>query len=98
MTPVPHAARLAALAAACLLAGCASMDGIAPQAHPLEPAPAAAASVDITSVQPQWWREFGDARLDALVDEALQGNPNLGVAQAAARAWHQRTAIAARSQ
>jgi len=30
----------------------------------------------------RWWRAFGDTQLDALVDEALAGNPALRVAQA----------------
>lgn len=32
--------------------------------------------------QARWWRAFGDAQLDALVEEALAGHPTLRVAQA----------------
>ncbi|MDB5751762.1 MAG: efflux system, outer rane lipoprotein NodT, partial [Ramlibacter sp.] len=84
LASVASGGRLAALVAACLLAACASMDGIGPQAQlhaPVVPDVAA----DVAPLQPQWWREFGDARLDALVAQALQGNPNLGVAQARLR-------------
>ncbi|HEX7889342.1 MAG TPA: efflux transporter outer membrane subunit [Ramlibacter sp.] len=78
--------RLAGLAAALLLAGCASTSGIAPEAKLREgPLPAAATSESVPAVSSQWWREFGDAQLDALVEEALRGNPNLGVARARLR-------------
>lgn len=87
MNRISPTARVAALAAALLLAGCASMDGIAPQAQLREPAtaPTFAVHADTALVQPEWWREFGDARLDALVAEALRGSPNMGVAQARLR-------------
>ena len=32
-----------------------------------------------------WWRTYGDAQLDALIDEALRESPSLGVAQARLR-------------
>ena len=31
---------------------------------------------------PGWWHRFGDAQLDALVDEALRANHDLGIATA----------------
>ena len=75
----------AGLAAALLLAGCANFSGIEPQAR-LRPAAAAeGASANVPAVSPQWWHEFGDAQLDALVEEALRGNPTLGIAQARLR-------------
>jgi NodT family efflux transporter outer membrane factor (OMF) lipoprotein len=77
--------RLAALAAALVLAGCANLSGIEPQSRMRDPqsvgldgqpAPAAfAPHVD-------WWRDFGDAQLDQLVAQALEGNPSLKLAQA----------------
>lgn len=76
--------RLAGLAAALALAGCANMKGIAPEAKMREPA-VPNASTQVAPVAPDWWREFGDPQLDALVDEALRGNPNLGVARARLR-------------
>src|SRR5207247_10719535 len=33
----------------------------------------------------QWWRAFGDPQLDALIDEALAGSPNLAIAAARVR-------------
>jgi NodT family efflux transporter outer membrane factor (OMF) lipoprotein len=73
---------LAALAAALLLAGCANMSGIEPQATRIEPASLQLDANAQAAVPVQWWRGFGDAQLDALVDQALAGNPNLRIAQA----------------
>lgn len=87
-----HAKALAALTggliAGCLalgaLGGCAHSGGIEPRAQLLAatqaglpastPAPAAVAS--------DWWRAFGDAALDALVQRALAEQPSLKVAAA----------------
>ena len=79
-----RAPSLAALVAALALAGCASFSGIEPQAQLSDPAtmtPAGAAST-VPAVAPQWWKAFGDAQLDTLVDQALAGSPTLKVAQA----------------
>ena len=76
--------RLAALAAALALAGCANMSGIESQAT-MRDARSAGLPQDAASAftpAPQWWRAFGDDQLDRLVGEALQGNPTLKVAQA----------------
>ncbi|MDB5870591.1 MAG: efflux system, outer rane lipoprotein NodT [Ramlibacter sp.] len=78
-----RAPRLAALAAALVLAGCANMSGIEPQARMRDAqsvglAPASASFAPAA----QWWREFGDEQLDQLIAQALQGNPNLKLAQA----------------
>ncbi len=37
------------------------------------------------AVAPDWWREFGSARLDALIARALQGSPTLAAAEATLR-------------
>jgi NodT family efflux transporter outer membrane factor (OMF) lipoprotein len=79
-----RAPSLAALVAALALAGCASFSGIEPQARLSDPAamtPTGAAST-VPAVAPQWWKAFGDAQLDTLVDQALAGSPTLKVAQA----------------
>jgi NodT family efflux transporter outer membrane factor (OMF) lipoprotein len=39
-----------------------------------------------------WWKEFGSAKLDALVDKALANNPTLTAAKAALAAAHEQTA------
>ncbi len=75
-----------ALVAVAVLAGCADMSGIAPVARlnePALPATPAASGADVAPVLgANWWRGFGDAQLDTLMDRALAGNPNLRVAQA----------------
>ena len=38
--------------------------------------------VEDARVKPQWWQELGSARLDVLIDEALQSSPTLDSAQA----------------
>jgi NodT family efflux transporter outer membrane factor (OMF) lipoprotein len=76
-------ARLGALAAALVLAGCADFKGIESHATMRTGESvglSAAAPAFVPS--PEWWREFGDDKLNALVAQALQGNPNLKIAQA----------------
>lgn len=78
---------LAPIAAAALLAGCASQQGIVPSGAQLRDAPslglsAEQAAAEVAPVAPRWWHALGDAQLDRLVDQALQGNPNLRIAQA----------------
>ena len=72
-----------ASAAVLMLAGCADFG------HPA--APVATRTADslglssaqqTTAVDAQWWHQFGDAQLDALVAKALEGSPNLGAAAA----------------
>ena len=77
--------RLAGLAAALLLAGCANMKGIAPEATLHTPPVPGASAQGVAPVSAEWWREFGDPQLDRLVEQALRDSPNLGVAQARLR-------------
>ncbi len=72
------------------LAGCADMGNISSQAKMSDAdslgltAPAStptAASAATSKIDSQWWLAFGDAQLNALVDQALEGNPNLQVAR-----------------
>lgn len=67
----PHVLTLAAVAA--VLAGCA-VPVVPPEDTAME-APAAPAAVP--AVRPDWWTSFGDARLDALVREALEHNRDI---------------------
>jgi NodT family efflux transporter outer membrane factor (OMF) lipoprotein len=85
MTASKHGRRLAGLAAALVLAGCANMKGIEPEARLRDAALPAASTATLAPVSAQWWREFGDPQLDALVEQALRDNPNLGVARARLR-------------
>lgn len=81
-----------ALGACAVLAGCASTHDLAPQAslrgaNMLAADRTLAAATISAAAWPRadWWKTFGDAQLDALVDEALAGSPTLGVAAARAR-------------
>jgi len=86
--------RLLALCAALALAGCAAPGvGHAPLA---QLTPAASGLSDSAASAPAlptatWWTTLGDARLNALVDQALQGSPSL----AASRARFERAAALA---
>lgn len=87
MALVSLASVLAAGVIASGLGGCADLSGIAPQASlrdapslGLTAAPAAASAPN--PVGAQWWRDFGDEPLNALVAQALADSPTLGLAQA----------------
>ncbi len=90
------AARIAlaafAFATSAFIAGCASTNGLAPQASLREPnALASQRALDGVSVSKaawpatDWWKAFDDPQLDALIDEALSGSPTLKVAEARTR-------------
>lgn len=76
---------LAALAAAALLAACASPG---PQATPRAPLDAAALGATGRAAPwpaERWWTGWHDAQLDALVERALAGQPSLQTAEARVR-------------
>ncbi|SFM52560.1 efflux transporter outer membrane subunit [Variovorax sp. OV329] len=83
---------LAASLALAVLAGCADMSGIHAgdskmrDAQSLGLSAQAAAprvsDVDHNGIDATWWLGFGDAQLNALIEQALKGNPNLAAAQA----------------
>ncbi|PKP99121.1 MAG: multidrug transporter, partial [Alphaproteobacteria bacterium HGW-Alphaproteobacteria-13] len=81
---------LATLAVSGLLAGCASVPGLEPK--PVIAAPesfdSAQSFADARGVWPAegWWRDFGDAQLDALIAEGLAGSPDVRIAAARVRA------------
>jgi NodT family efflux transporter outer membrane factor (OMF) lipoprotein len=76
-------ARLGALAAAVLLAGCADMKGIDSHAQMRSnESVGLAQTAPAFNVSTEWWRDFGDENLNKLVAQALADNPNLKVAQA----------------
>ena len=69
------------------LSGCASNAGIAPRARPIAPASVGlgldtSAAATAPAVAADWWRQFGDAALNDIVERALADNPSLKVAQA----------------
>lgn len=77
---------LTAVAAVCLMAGCAQLpdSGSAPQlkAAAQFEADASLKAPSAQWPQQQWWQAYGDAQLNALVDEALKDSPDLAMAQA----------------
>lgn len=86
--------RLLPLAAACalLLAGCASTEGLSTQGQlrdadslPLEKSLASSQLTAAAWPSDHWWTAFGDAQLDALVEEALAGSPTLDASDARTR-------------
>jgi NodT family efflux transporter outer membrane factor (OMF) lipoprotein len=86
--PFKFQGRASALAAGLLLAACASTGGLAPKSETIAPESLAAgrslagAAVARDWPAADWWKSFSDAQLDALVEEALSGNPSMGAARA----------------
>src|SRR6266850_3416950 len=70
-----------------LLAGCASYSGIHGEARTTAAQSLAFDSEDAVGAWPRedWWSAFGDPKLDALVRQALHGNPSLRAAEARVR-------------
>ena len=83
---------LAIATLALLLAGCVERGGwkaapeLAPQQLSSTQSLAGAKQDDTAWPVDGWWRAYGDAQLDQLVDEALAGSPSLEIAQARLRA------------
>jgi NodT family efflux transporter outer membrane factor (OMF) lipoprotein len=72
-----------ASAAVLMLAGCASPGHqAAPPLARSADSVGLAADLQTTAVDAQWWHQFGDSQLDALVAKALEGSPSLGTAAA----------------
>ncbi len=73
---------------ALLVAACASPGGISTTATVTDPAALstskalADAPVAAAPLESAWWKRYGDAQLDALVDEAMAGNPSIGIVRA----------------
>jgi len=83
-TALRRSGAVAAAALALALAGCADMGSGTPPAQ-MQSADTLGIAGNAPGAQPldsQWWLAFGDPQLNALVDQALKGNPNLGVARA----------------
>jgi outer membrane protein TolC len=85
---------LACLLLICLtamLGACADMGHSPSQARQLDAnslgsgSGIAAAAVSPQWPQSQWWHAYGDPQLDALIEAAIQGNPDLRVAEARVR-------------
>ena len=82
-------ARLTAVCAALVVAGCASTEGLPPQAKLTDPATLHAShSLAGAKFSPDawpgadWWKSLGDAQLDQLIDEALASSATIRLARA----------------
>ena len=80
-----HSTRLAALALAALLAGCAGLQSAyqAPATQPLAgwaQQPQVGAAATATAMPDRWWRQLGDPALDQVVEAALARNNDLAAA------------------
>lgn len=70
------------------LAGCADMKGISPQAKITDSNTLAtgaainSANLDANWPKAAWWQAYGDPQLNALVQQAISGNPTLKIARA----------------
>jgi len=85
---------LSALGAAFVLQGCAQLPDLA-ESPQLKPASAFQSSTSLQAAavdwpQDKWWTSYGDPQLNALVDEALAGAPDL---MAATARWQRAQAI-----
>jgi outer membrane protein, multidrug efflux system len=68
------------IALVCSLSGCAI---VSPRIEPNVPVGAAwneTTPPDAAAVSPTWWKSFGTAELQSLIDEALAGSPDLAIA------------------
>ncbi len=81
-----------AIATAMLLAGCASFDGSHTEAKAIDPSTLAVAQTVGTTPRSdaawpvdQWWKQFGDPALDALIDEGLADGNSIDLRRAEAR-------------
>lgn len=82
-----HLSAAISLAVVVLVAGCASSAGIRSQASALEPQAVGLAPTtsSVQAVPTDWWRNWGDAQLSTVIEQALQAQPSLKVAQARLR-------------
>src|SRR5579884_1324652 len=87
--PTARLARAALLVPALLSTACASVPDLGPKPMPHAASDyASARSFSAAAAQwPShgWWRRYGDAQLDRLMDEALAGSPDLQAAAARMR-------------
>ena len=76
------------------LKGCVVPPQIDPQLEPVASAALGLSGYAVPAVDAQWWRAFGDAQFDALVEAALAENPTLQQTEARVRAAQARSQIA----
>jgi len=76
---------LSLLSAALILAGCASPGPQTERLPMLDAKALGASATDTAWPQAKWWSAWGDRQLDAIVEQALAGQPTLQAAQARVR-------------
>ena len=85
MSMMPHNS-IAPIMVAVWVAACSGVGDLSPSGKLIEPGKLAVdksfANAAIAAPDPHWWRVFGDPQLTALIEEALQANPGLKVAEA----------------
>ncbi len=74
--------RVTACGCALLLVGCANFKGITPVVRELTPAQLDAGATEVQWPRDDWWKQFNDPVLDAFIERALAGNPQLDAARA----------------
>lgn len=67
---------------AAMLAACATVEPTAPRATVVDAAALDAHLTPVTWPAAHWWERYGDGQLNALVDDALTGSPDLATARA----------------
>ncbi len=68
-----------------LLTGCVSSPTTTPQEIKIAHSSLGLGGVEMPAIADAWWKSFGDPKLDALVAEAVRGNPSLKAALARVR-------------
>jgi NodT family efflux transporter outer membrane factor (OMF) lipoprotein len=79
---------VALVAALMTLAGCAAPDAVQPRLLAVDAESLGVVRIEPVPLSPDispWWLVYGDARLSALVEQALAGSPNMQVALARLR-------------
>ncbi|HEY2394870.1 MAG TPA: efflux transporter outer membrane subunit [Rudaea sp.] len=77
---------LTSIALALALTGCIAPPSVTVREHALDPAQLGLGANVAAPQADNWWNAYGDAQLDRLMQQALDGNPTLGVALARVRA------------
>jgi NodT family efflux transporter outer membrane factor (OMF) lipoprotein len=75
-------ARVTTLAAAAVLAACASMDHAPAPTRQVDAASLGAVQAVVDWPTEDWWHRYGDAQLDQLIADGLASNPSLDAARA----------------
>lgn len=81
MLQVPFMSRITLCLVCALLAACANTGGLKPHARLLQAPITDQSATSIAWPRGNWWRQYGDAQLDALVARAVADSPDIQLAQ-----------------